>query len=314
MILAPIVLFVFNRPDHTKRTLESLAANRLASESILYIYADGPKVNSNKDELEEIAKTRAVIRQRIWCKEIYIIEHSKNLGLTKSIVNGITEVINRHSKVIVLEDDIVTSQGFLSYINSALDVYENENKVMHVSGFLPLTTGANKLPETFFLRSMNCWGWGTWKDSWDKLILDIDVLEENIIKRRDFSAFDLEGTAQNFIQISQNKSEQINTWAIKWYSSIFMNNGLCLYPKQSLIKQIGFDGSGTHCCSYDKNRYDVVLAGNIEVLKSDIVESKIGKKYIKRFYRFGNDSSLLIRVKDLKNKIVNPLFRIIKGY
>jgi len=306
--LAPIVLFVYNRPQHTLRTLEALANNDLAGESVLYIYADGAKDDAGEDIKKRIEETRLILRQRQWCKEVYIIESDKNRGLADSITTGITDIINKYGRIIVLEDDIVTSPFFLSYMNQALDLYQGEEQVMHISGYLPVTTGAGKLPDTFLLRFMNCWGWGTWKRCWDILITDIPYLYKTLPQRKDFSEFNLDGALNQFSQIEDNYSGAIKTWAIKWYATIFLNNGLCLYPKTSLVNNIGFDNTGENTFYLDDS-FDVVLAQDIKVYPVEIKESRQAKEYLKRFYIFGTDSSFGRRMKRyLKSTLLHKIY------
>ncbi|MFT4222190.1 glycosyltransferase family 2 protein [Dysgonomonas sp.] len=294
--LAPILLFVYKRPIHTQKTLEYLANNALAKESILYIYADGPKEGTDLDGLKKIEETRKVIRAEQWCNEIHIIESNTNKGLANSIIEGVTEIINRHGKVIVLEDDIITSTGFLKYMNEALNLYEEQEKVMHISGFVPVTTGADKLPETYFLRFMSCWGWATWKRAWSEIILDIPYLYNNIPLQDDFYRFNMDGTIDMFSQIEENYKGSLNTWAIKWYSTIFLKKGFCLYPQYSMIDNIGLDGSGEHCHSSD-DLYKVDLAATTRLSSIKIKEDQYAYKYLKRFYKYGRDSSLKHRIK-----------------
>jgi Predicted glycosyltransferases len=305
--LAPITLFVYNRPEHTLRTLEALANNILANESILYIYADGPK-----EDIEDVASTRKIIRQKQWCKEVHIIESKVNNGLADSIIRGVSEVINKYGKVIVLEDDIVTSPYFLQYMNDALSLYENEDKVMHISSFVPKTTGAEKLQETYFLRFMSCWGWATWKRAWDKLITDISYLHKSLPKRADFKEYNLEGALNQYALVELNYRGELKTWAIKWYSTIFIDNGLCLYPRQSLVENIGFDGSGENTICTDGS-FNVQLTTNVNVRLIDIKPSKYAKSYLKRFYIFGPDSNYKKRIKRiLKSTSLHKLYAKIR--
>ncbi len=165
MNLAPIVLFVYNRPWHTEQALNALMQNELAGQSVLYIYADGPKENPGDEQLKNIEEVRKVIRWQQWCKEVIIIEADNNKGLAASIVDGVTEIVNKHEKVIVLEDDIVTSVGFLKYMNEALTLYKDDERVLEVSAFMfPIQSAG--LPDTFFYNANSCWGWGTWKRAW----------------------------------------------------------------------------------------------------------------------------------------------------
>lgn len=297
--LAPIVLFVYNRPWHTQQILEALAKNRLADQSVLYIYADGAKEDTDEDNLIKIRETRKILRQQKWCGEVHIIQSEKNKGLAKSIIEGVTEIIDRHGKVIVLEDDIVTSLGFLQYMNDALYLYENEDKVMHISAFTPVTTGNERLPETYFLRFMSCWGWATWKTAWNKLIVDTDYLYNCIPKLADYEKYNLDGYKNMFSQLEDNKNGVLNTWAIKWYSSIFINKGLCLYPRKSLMRNIGFDGSGINCGNDHISagqHNSLELADDINVKRIKIIQNRYGYNYLKRYYRYGEDSSLKMRL------------------
>ncbi len=312
--LAPIVLFVYNRPWHTEQTLEALSRNELASQSVLYIYADGAKEDVDAIGLNNIKNTRDILRKKQWCKEVHIIENDVNKGLADSIVEGVTSIVNEYGKVIVLEDDIVSSSGFLNYMNDALDLYQNNDKVMHIGAFVPQTTGADQLRETFFLRFMSCWGWATWKRAWEKLIIDTDFLYTELPKRTDFSAFELDGALQHFDQIKANREGKIKTWAIKWYSSIFIEEGLCLYPRRSLVKNIGIDDSGENCVEGLSFLYGVDPIDSVSVSPIAVKESRIGKRYLRNFYLYGKDSSLIYRLKRrlLRNRLIYSFYKWFK--
>lgn len=289
MVLAPIILFVYNRPKHATKTLESLANNFLAKDSILYIYADGLKKDADKNIIDYLNETRKVIREKQWCKEVIIVESEINKGLADSIVEGVTSVINKHGKAIILEDDIVTTSGFLKYMNDALNLYEEDKEVMHIGGYLPTTTGQEKLPETFFLRYMSCWGWATWKDRWDQLSTDSEYLYQTAISLPDIAELDFKGelNPQILEQLENNRKKIMKTWAVKWYLSIFIQKGLCLYPHKSMVDNIGFDGSGENC---SVNIHGArVFADKINVQKIEpIEESKKGLAYLKRFFKYGS--------------------------
>ena len=160
MTYAPIVLFVYNRPWHTEQTLRALMANDLAAASELFIYADGAKPNADADQLQRISDVRALIRREPWCGKVHIIESEINKGLADSIIAGVTEVVNQHGRAIVLEDDIVPTRGFLRYMNDALTLYEKDERVMLVSGYIYPYKHIPKTPTTYFMRVYACWGWG----------------------------------------------------------------------------------------------------------------------------------------------------------
>lgn len=249
MNLAPIVLFVYNRPVHTRKTLEALMDNQLASESVLYIFADGPKENADKVEIAAIEKTRDVIRENKWCGEIMILESDRNKGLAASIIDGVTNVVNKYGKIIVLEDDIVTSPKFLSYMNDALNYYESDGKVMHVSAYFPPIKGIKS--SFFFYNQTSCWGWGTWKECWSFLQIDALELKNKIIASSRVKEFNLSDSYPFLEHLEKNITGEWNTWAIKWHASIFLLKGLCLHPNKSYVHNIGFDGSGTNCSNDD---------------------------------------------------------------
>jgi len=307
MMLAPVVLFVYNRPDHTIKTLEALMKNDLASQSELFIYCDGPKPNADSKTKETINKVRSVIREQKWCKNVTIYESETNKGLAESIVSGVTKIINKYGKIIVLEDDIVTSVAFLRYMNKGLNLYENESKVMHIGSYLPTTKNNISLPETFFSRFMSCWGWGTWKTSWDMANWDAQYLYNQIKDPKALYEFNLEGVLDFHTQLEENINGSIKTWAIKWFASVFLNEGLCLYPKVSLSSNIGLDGSGENCD--DQNVVDDFnFEQNIQICLIPLKESNLGKLYLQYFYIYGRDSSFSRR---LKSNYVKSRYQLI---
>ena len=160
MNLSPIVMFVYNRPWHTQQTIEALQKNELASESELFIYADNAK---NKNNNNQVLKVRRYIKKIEGFKKVTIIEREKNWGLSKSIIDGITKVINKYGRVIVLEDDLVTSPMFLKYMNNALITYKDEPNVMQISGHMFNVNLNNDKYDAFFLPFTTSWGWATWK-------------------------------------------------------------------------------------------------------------------------------------------------------
>ncbi len=241
--LSPIVLFTYNRPWHTEQTLDALSKNTLAGDSILYIYADGPKKNSSKEDLGKINETRNLVRKKQWCKEVHIIESEANKGLANSIIDGVTEIVNKYGRVIVLEDDLVTSNYFLKFMNDALSIYENEDKVISICGYMyPI----KKMPELFFIKGADCWGWATWKRGWDLFEADGQKLLTELEEKKLAYDFDMLGSF-SFTQMLKDQILQKNdSWAIRWYASAFLKNKLTLYPGSTLVNNIGHDGSGTH--------------------------------------------------------------------
>jgi len=201
MILAPICLFVYKRPDLTFKTVTSLKENLYANESNLFIYSDAAKNDKDNSLVFEVRK---YIKSIEGFKSVKFIERENNFGLSESIISGVSEVINQFDKVIVLEDDLITSKYFLKYMNEALDKYENENKVMSIHGYIyPVKS---KLPETFFLRGTDCWGWATWKNRWQTFEKDGKILLEHLKEKKLAYSFDHNGTTNNIKMLKKTNS------------------------------------------------------------------------------------------------------------
>lgn len=239
---APVVLSVYARLAHTRRTVEALASNELAAETPLIVFADGSK---GAADVRDVAQVRAYVRSLRGFASVEVHESQQNKGLADSIVQGVTAVVGEYGRAIVVEDDLVTSRFFLRYMNDALERYAHEERVMHVAAHMVDIT-AEGLPETFFLRQSSCWGWATWDRAWKYFSRDSRAMVE-AFSADDIRRFNLDGAYDYWGQLLANHRGELRTWAVYWYASIFRLNGLCLYPRQSLVQNIGFDGSGSNC-------------------------------------------------------------------
>lgn len=261
---APIILFTYNRPWHTRQTIEALQKNALAEQSDLIIYSDAPK---DQSAINLVNQVREYIKSINGFKSIKIVERSENWGLAKSIISGVTKVIEEYGKVIVLEDDIVTSPAFLSFMNQSLNYYKSNEKVWHVSGWsYPIENISEE--DVYFWRVMNCWGWATWQDKWQYFQKDTDYLIDTFSKKM-IKDFDLNNSGIFWSQVLDNKQGKIDTWAIYWYATIFLNQGLCLNPAQSYVRNIGLDGSGENC-GLDNNLSSEILNSKYKVALNDL--------------------------------------------
>lgn len=312
MTYAPIILFIYNRPDHALQTLEALAANTLAQDSDLFIFADGPKENATSQQLEKIHQTREVARSKKWCKSVTVIESEKNKGLAASIISGVTEISQKYGKVIVLEDDIVTGKYFLKFMNDALNKYENEKKVWHIAGWRDPVKHANA-GASYFYPVMDCWGWATWADRWQYFKKDVAYYQTIFTDELKFH-FNMDGAEPDYwAQIEANASGKINTWAIFWYATIFLKEGLCLAPTKSLVRNVGFDNTGVHCgvspMQIIKDSIDYKIEsfpGKIEITK---------KEYRKNitFFKIMRKGSFGKRIVRLIKNILRPFYHVLRN-
>jgi hypothetical protein len=241
MSLAPIAVFAYNRPDHFRRVTEALARNPEASASRLFVYSDAPK---NAAAAEGVAQVRSHAHGIKGFGSVEVIEHRSNQGVARSIINGVTDLAATFGKVVVLEDDLLPSPHFLAYMNDALDSYEHDDRVISVHAYsYPVSS---VLPETFFLRGADCWGWATWKRGWDIFEADGRKLLRELEHRKLSYDFDFNGSYPYTQMLRDCIDGKNDSWAIRWYASAFLLGKLTLYPASSQVQNIGADGSGLH--------------------------------------------------------------------
>jgi len=298
MSTAPIILFVYNRPDHTLRTLKALENNNLASESELFIYADAAKNEQSKAAVEQV---REIINRNWRFKSVTLTLRESNCGLAANVIDGVTKIVEQYGQVIVLEDDLVTSPFALEYFNDTLELYRHQDQVMQISGYGYPVKDIETLPETFFFRVANSWGWATWDRAWNHFNSDINVLTDDFTAEQ-IHQFSIEGKENFWKQVKEFKAGKINSWAIRWYASVFKNNGLVLYPRNSLTQNIGNDGSGTHTAA--ETTYQVVLANKkITQFPQEIQEHAQAYQSIKYFYAHRKGSLLQRGIRFAKKKL-----------
>lgn len=288
--LAPIALFVYNRPEHTRRTISYLQKNLLAEDSRLFIFSDGAKTEADQAKVNEV---RTLVKQTDGFKSVKILESATNQGLANAIISGVSQLVEEYGKVIVFEDDLLSSPFALRYFNDALERYSSQEKVMHIGAYMyPLEE--KKLPQTFFYRAATSWGWATWKRAWKNFNPDINDLIGQFGKAQ-IKQFSIEGSMNFWKQMQEFKLGKNNSWAIRWYASIFLANGLTLNPSRSLIQNIGHDGSGVH--SNKEDMYQVNVARQVvQFFPSEIEENEEAYHAIKHFLRH-RKGNLLQRVK-----------------
>lgn len=300
MSYAPIIVFVYNRPKHTKRTLTLLSQNYLASESDVFIFADGPKENASDDNLKKIEETRKVIREEYDFKSVTITEAEKNKGLAPSVIAGVTDIVNRFGKCIVVEDDLDTSPYFLQYMNDALEVYKDTENVACIHGYVEAHT--KQLPETFFLKGADCWGWATWKRAWEKFNPNGQELLDELHRRKCEKHFNFDNTYNYIGMLADQIAGKNSSWAIRWLASAYLNDMYCLYPNETLVLNVGFDGSGTHCGELKVSERSVANHRiNVEWQKPEQCEDGWNeyRNYFKKTFHTNIVIRLLRRIKHL---------------
>lgn len=276
--------------------MESLQANALASQSNVIAFCDGPRSASDEPAVNAVRK---YLKTVAGFKSIKVVERERNHGLANSVIRGITQVFETSDRAIIVEDDLLLSPIFLKYMNDALQVYEHTDKVMHIAGYM-YPIDSTSLPETFFYRAASCWGWATWRRAWKCFEPDIHRLigkfDTNLRHR-----FNINGVYDFWETLLIQEQGRIDSWAIRWYASVFLNEGLSLHPSISLVRNLGTDASGTH--SIPTRMYDgLIRDSEIKTFQSDLVEHEEGLKRITRFLRLARPS--------LFERLVNRVTRL----
>ena len=290
--ISPIILFTHTRLSLLKKCVKSLKKNKLAKDSILYIFSDGPV---NKKQTKKIAKVRFFLKRIDGFKKVKLFFRKKNYGLSKNIISGVTEILKKEKKAIIVEDDLIFDKFFLKFMNVSLNKYEKKKMIWHISGW-NYNIDINLKEDAFFTRGMNCWGWATWRDRWKYFEKSpkkiINTWNKNKIKK-----FNFDNSINFFSQILKNNKKILDTWAVFWYATIYENKKLCLNPKKTFTENIGVSSSATNTKSIDKifstnliqrSRNDIILPTkykeNLYIFKSikNKVKSNKVKKYIKK--------------------------------
>lgn len=253
-MIYPIVLFCYNRPSHLKRTVAALLRNDLARESELYIYSDGQK--SEKD-LDSVKAVRDYIERIEGFKGVHIKKHLINIGLASSVKNGVSEVLSKHKACIVMEDDMEAAPYFLRFMNLALEQYERDSRIFSISGYCPPINVPSSFPyDAFLFPRINSWGWATWRDRWTMVDWEVRDFNEFIRNRDKRRSLEEQGKDLPVMLLKQQKG-LISSWAVRFNYACFKAGMLNVYPKYSLIRNIGADGSGSHLRLTSK--YEVAL-------------------------------------------------------
>lgn len=281
--LAPIVIFVYSRPEHTKKLIESLLLNKEIQNCDIYIYSDAAKNVKTVNKVSAVRKYLNELEENKTFKNLKVIYSQKNKGLAKSVIEGVSEVINKYGKVIVLEDDLIVAKNFIQYMNEALDFYKDNEKIWSISGYnLPIKISEDYKEEIYLSYRACSWSWATWKDKWEKVdweVEDYKKFKNNFIKRMKFNR----GGNDMSQMLDSQMQGRCDSWAIRWCYQQCKENMYTIYPVKSLVKNIGLDGSGTH--SGNTTAYTVEINENQIVFNNNIkLDKKITKEFKDMFY------------------------------
>lgn len=284
--LAPVALFVFNRPEHTRKTIESLKMNPLAGESELTVFSDGPR--DKRDEVQ-VQAVRELVHAIDGFKHVEVREKQANQGLANSVIEGVTEIVRRHGKVIVLEDDLLFSPYFLNYMNEALDRYRNDQRIFSIGGYTPRLEIPESYREDSFLSYRCCtWGWATWDDRWD--MVDWEVKDFDAFRHDEASIARFNRGGDDMFQILKAQmAGKISSWGIRWDYAHYKHDAYCFRPVASLVASTGNDGSGIHCVATDK--FAVDLSNQSEFSFPPTGELSLDEEMNRRFASFYDGKS-----------------------
>jgi hypothetical protein len=264
---APIALFAYNRPDHLRRVISALRENADAPIADLFVFSDAPKTPADAANVDQVRHTA---REAKGFRSVTVVAQTANLGVSRSVIGGVTDLVHRFGSVIVLEDDLLPGPHFLRYMNEGLTEYREDARVISIHGYTFPVRG--QLPEVFFLRGADCWGWATWKRGWDLFQADGTKLLGDLRSRGLTRAFDMDGCYPYTQMLEDQINGRNDSWAVRWYASAFLQGCLTLYPGRSQVQNIGADGSGSHISKTSVYSHEAwgerVQVGNIPVEES----------------------------------------------
>ncbi|MCD8165271.1 MAG: glycosyltransferase [Bacteroides sp.] len=299
MTLSPVLIFVYNRPRHTRELIASLRTNKLAEESDLIIYSDHPRTTAQQEAVKEV---REYIHTLTGFKSVTIIERERNYGLAASIMDGVTTQLSRYGRVIVLEDDLIVAPGFLRFMNDALEMYKDIPEVGHIQACD--FTGNPALPDTFLIKWTGSWGWATWKRAWKFFNADGKELLKRLEENKLTYTFDFGGSYHYTRMLREQIAGKNNSWAIRWNASLFINNILSLNVGKTLVQNNGFDNSGTHCGTVDTYHTPLWEEELPVALISPIAENREARKIFRDYYK---------KNYSFRAKVIRRIKRTLKG-
>jgi hypothetical protein len=274
-----LLIFAYNRPNHLDQTLDALLQNRGVEQLPISIIIDGAKRPEDEPLITQVISCAK--RHQTQFKQCEVIQRGQNFGLAKNIISGVTDALKTYESVIVLEDDMITSPGFVEYMQQGLAVYKDEPNVASIHGYCyPIQAD---LPETFFLKGADCWGWATWRRAWQTFEQDGIKLLEQIDQAGCRNEFNFGGSYDYYRMLQDQVVGKNDSWAVRWYASCFLKNMVTLYPGKSLVENIGLDSSGTHCDdTHDHSHTD--LAMRVPVVYQVPAENLVAKKAFRGYF------------------------------
>lgn len=286
---APIAVFAYRRPRHLKATLDALSKNFLAGESELTVLIDGPSGDRDRPLVEEVG---GVAEAANGFRAKRILRRETNAGLAQSITAGVTQLLTESPRLIVLEDDMVTSPHFLTFMNGALDYYEHDERVASIHGYVYPLSRPMKKP--FFLEGADCWGWATWRRAWKLFEADGHRLLTELSDKGLQKKFDFDGTAGYSKMLKDQIAGRNDSWAVRWYASALLHGKLTLYPHVSLVENIGLDGSGEHCAPSDA--FAVAVAENpVEFRNIPVEPSSEAYEEFREYFRHSRSWRMVLK-------------------
>ena len=276
--LAPILLFTYKRLDALRQTVSALQQNYYAKESDLVIFSDAAKKDNDE---AVIIQVRTYLKTINGFKNIRIVEAAKNKGLANSIIYGVTQIIKEYGKVIVLEDDLITSSNFLVYMNKALEFYKNNSKIFSIAGYtIPISVSADYVYDIYFLQRASSWGWASWKERWleiDWNVIDFDQFKKNKKEKKEFKL----GGSDMFNMLNKQMQGKMDSWAIRWCYYQFKQKSYTAYPILSKVKNIGFGTGATHTNVYNRynSKLDDELKEKFNFPKSIVLDKNFTKQF-----------------------------------
>ena len=289
-----IIIFAYKRRHHFARLLDSLAANQIAKTLPIRVYIDGPRT---EDDCHGVFKVNQEASLSRGLEKLRIIQRPTNLGLYASITLGVSETLKDYECAIILEDDLVLSPHCIDYFLKALSLYQDNDYVASIHAWTPSV--GSSLPNTFFLKGSDCWGWATWRDKWNLYRHDASNMVRELKARGLIDEFNFSG-GYNYYQMLKDRASNLNnSWAICWKASCFLADQLTLHPSKTLVENIGCDNSGENCNPEPALLSELTKERPILEPIPAVQDEKAYAIYCSHFKSFATKPSLKLKLKEL---------------
>jgi hypothetical protein len=181
-----------------------------------------------------------------WDCEVKTLFRERNLGCGLAVTSAIDWFFEQESEGIILEDDTKPTDQFFKFINFGLRKYRDDKNIGSICGYNPLTPIPDKIDRTIISNYPSLWGWGTWKNVWEKYSLQADFHYLHKVTTIYRHIKHLRYTMYIMSILRGVEQREVDTWCAQFGFMFAKYQYKVVYPPINLIENVGFGGLATH--------------------------------------------------------------------